>query len=164
LGYGRVYYHPQVTANVLSFFNMAKRFKSITYDNVERDAFRVTRDDDTIIEFIPSREGLYYYDFNDSIMRQRDNDVLVVNTVQELHRNYTDKELKKVEMARNLYIMMGRPSKVDFENMLKKGKILDNPVVMDDYNKAEQIYGKDKRKNSMYPTKDSRNRHTNSPS
>jgi len=111
---------------------MAKRFKSITYDNVERDAFRVTRDDDTIIEFIPSREGLYYYDFNDSIMRQRDNDVLVVNTVQELHRNYTDKELKKVEMARNLYIMMGRPSKVDFENMLKKGKILDNPVVMDD--------------------------------
>ncbi len=35
LGYGRVYYNPQVTANVLSFFNMAKRFQSIVYNNKE---------------------------------------------------------------------------------------------------------------------------------
>jgi hypothetical protein len=34
-GYGWVYYHPQVTANVLSFFNMAKRFQSIVYNNQE---------------------------------------------------------------------------------------------------------------------------------
>jgi hypothetical protein len=64
LGYGTVYYHPQVTANVLSFFNMARRFKSITYNNQEKDAFVVQRDDDTVLEFCPSNEGLYYYDYN----------------------------------------------------------------------------------------------------
>jgi hypothetical protein len=50
LGYGKVYYHPQVTANVLSFFNMARRFRSIVYNNKERDAFLVTHDDGTIME------------------------------------------------------------------------------------------------------------------
>ena len=69
LGYGRVYYHPQVTANVLSFFNMAKRFQSIVYNNQERDAFLVTRDNGSIMECVPSRSGLYYYDFNKSIKR-----------------------------------------------------------------------------------------------
>ncbi|MFN9956024.1 MAG: hypothetical protein ACK55I_23255, partial [bacterium] len=39
LGYGTVYYNPHVTANVLSFFNMAKRFKSIVYDNKESNIF-----------------------------------------------------------------------------------------------------------------------------
>jgi len=70
LGYGRVYYNPQVTANVLSFFNMAKRFQSIIYNHKERDAFLVMRDDGTLMEFVPSRSGLYYYDFNNSIKRQ----------------------------------------------------------------------------------------------
>ena len=59
LGYGNVYYNPQVTVNVLSFFNMARRFKSIVYDNKESNVFHVTRDDDTIMEFRPSPEGLY---------------------------------------------------------------------------------------------------------
>jgi hypothetical protein len=39
LGYGCVYYNSQVTANVLSLFNMAKKFKSLVYDNNKKDAF-----------------------------------------------------------------------------------------------------------------------------
>jgi len=38
---------------------------------------------------------------------------------------------------------MGRPSKEDFRNMLEKGKLLNNPVTMRDYQIAENIYGKD---------------------
>jgi hypothetical protein len=37
---------------------------------------------------------------------------------------------------------MGRPSKADSQKMLQKGKIRDNPVVMEDYNIAEKRYGK----------------------
>jgi hypothetical protein len=33
LGYRKVYYHPDVAANILSFHSMAKRFISITYNN-----------------------------------------------------------------------------------------------------------------------------------
>jgi hypothetical protein len=39
LGYGQVYYHPKVTANVLSFYNMSQRFKSIVFDNKVKNAF-----------------------------------------------------------------------------------------------------------------------------
>ncbi len=38
---------------------------------------------------------------------------------------------------------MGRPSKADFFKMIKRGKILDNPVRMEDFNNAEKVYGKD---------------------
>jgi hypothetical protein len=82
------------------------------------------RDVDTIMEFRPSPEGLYYYDFNTSINRQqRGEQTMVVESVEKLLRNYTEKEIKRAEAARRLYVMMGRPSKADFQKMLQKGKI-----------------------------------------
>jgi hypothetical protein len=47
LRYRSVYYNSQVSANIISFFNMAKKFKSLVYDNQQKDAFIVTRDDRT---------------------------------------------------------------------------------------------------------------------
>jgi hypothetical protein len=38
---------------------------------------------------------------------------------------------------------MGRPSMADFYGMIKRGKLFDNPVTMQDYENAEKIYGKD---------------------
>ncbi len=67
LGYGTVYYHPEVAANILSFHNITKCFKSVTYDNQVNDAFIVTRDDGSKMEFGPSEEGFYYYDFMQSV-------------------------------------------------------------------------------------------------
>jgi hypothetical protein len=61
LGYATVYYHPQVTANVLLFHNMANRFKSVVYIYCQQDAFIVTRDDDTTFTFGPSKEGLRFF-------------------------------------------------------------------------------------------------------
>jgi hypothetical protein len=134
LGYGPVYYHQQVTANVLSFFNMARRFRSIVYNNEICDAFMVTRDDGTVMKFLPSKEGLYYYDFKISLKRHQEKNAtqnaMVVTTVNELRRNYTARELKQIDEARRLYVIMGRPSKADFIQMIKKGKVLDNPVRM----------------------------------
>jgi hypothetical protein len=60
LGYGRVYYHPQITVNILSFHNMAQTFDSIKYDNNDKDAFVVERDDGSVFELVPSEEGLYH--------------------------------------------------------------------------------------------------------
>jgi hypothetical protein len=149
LGYGTVYYHPQVTANVLLFHNMAKRFKSVMYDNRQQDAFVVTQDDNTTFTFIPSKEGLYFYDYQHSINRTttttvtEEQNAMVVNTVEELQRNYTTRELKQVEAARRLYIMMGRPSRDDFFKMITNGRILNNPITTEDYKRAEAIYGTD---------------------
>jgi len=146
LGYGKVYYHPHVAANVLSFFNISKRFKSVIYNNQEQDAFLVRGDDGSILEFTPSKEGLYYYDFRNSIARSAMpavHSTMVVESVEEMKRNFTARELKRAETAQRLYVMRGRPSISDFANMIKKGKIFNNPVMMEDYNIAETIYGKD---------------------
>ena len=51
LGYGTVYHHPSVAANILSFHKIVKRFKSVKYDNRIKDAFVVMRDDDSTMEF-----------------------------------------------------------------------------------------------------------------
>jgi hypothetical protein len=56
----------------------------------------VTRDDDSIMEFIPSKEGLYHYHFNLTIKRKMEaqkEKVLVVNVIvgrpsQKLEKNY----------------------------------------------------------------------------
>jgi hypothetical protein len=149
LGYGTVYYHLQVTANVLSFLNMARRFKSVVYDNRQQDAFIVTRDDNTTFTFVPSKEGLYFYDFQNSINREarkkepEEQNTMVINTVEELQQNYMTRELKQVEAARRLYVMMGRPSREDFDRMINSGKILNNPITTEDYKRAEAIYGTD---------------------
>jgi hypothetical protein len=95
------------------------------------------------MEFAPSQSGLYYYDFNKSIKRLTNHTTMVVNSVAELRHNYTEKELKKIEEARRLYVIMGRLSKADFYGMIKRGKLFDNPVTMQDYENAEKIYGKD---------------------
>jgi hypothetical protein len=58
-----VYYHPKVTANIISFFNLARRYNSVVYD---------TRDDGSMFEFGPSPEGLYYYGFLKSVKRQEE--------------------------------------------------------------------------------------------
>jgi hypothetical protein len=152
LGYGKVYYHPQVTANVLSFFNMAKRFKSVKYDNMVQDVFMITRDDGSIMEFRPSDAGLYYYDFEESRRRTRQRQqidkekqtlAMVVDTVEEKQRNFTKREIEGAEAARRLYVIVERPGKKTFEHMVRSGLLLNNPITIQDYKNARVIYGED---------------------
>jgi hypothetical protein len=70
IGYGTVYYNTEVAANILSFYKMTKRFKNVSYDNTKKDTFIVKRDDGSDMEFFPSKDGLYHYDFNKSIKRE----------------------------------------------------------------------------------------------
>ena len=145
LGYGSVYYHPKVAANVLSFYNMSRRFKSMTFNNRERNAFLVMRDDGSFIEFVPSSEGLYYYDSNNSINRikQSPQRTMIVEAVEEIKRKYTKREIEQADRVRRLYVILGRPSRESFEMIIKKGRILNNPVTVSDYRNAENICGKD---------------------
>jgi len=41
----------------------------VTYDNERKDAFVVERDNRSKMEYVPSKEGLCYYDFNLSTMK-----------------------------------------------------------------------------------------------
>jgi hypothetical protein len=137
LGYGKVYYHQQVTANILSFFNLSKRFTAVTFNRNE-DTFVVTKDDGSIMQFTPSNEGLYYYIFALSIQRRKEmmQAAMLVEIVENIKRNYTKREIEGADQARRLFVI-GRPSDNSFELMMKKGKILSHPVTVMDFRDAK---------------------------
>jgi hypothetical protein len=141
-GYGTVYYNPNVAANILLFHNLTKKFKSVTYNNTEQDAFVGQRNNGTAIIFKLSKEGLYYYDFQDSIDQQQQRNMsMVVTTVEEAKMKFSKREIEAAETARKLYMILGRPSKKTFEEVIKKGKLLNNPITIQDYRNALLIYG-----------------------
>ena len=68
---------------------------------------------------------------------------MIVNTVEELQRNYTRREREGADRERRLYAVVGRPSSETFRDMLNRGLILNNPVTENDYKNAISINGKD---------------------
>jgi len=63
--------------------------------------------------------------------------------MEKLQRRFTNREIDSAEKARRLYVILGRPSEESFELMIKKGKIINNPVSVTDFRFAKNIYGKD---------------------
>jgi len=121
----------------------------VKYDNNVKDAFIITRDDNSTMEFVPSTDGLYHYDFNLSIKRRLELEkiqkakTMVIQTVEGIKRNFTKKEQEQADKARRLYVTVGRPSQKIFEDMLRKGKLVNTNITFQDYRNAIQIYGKD---------------------
>ncbi len=61
-----------------------------------KDAFIVTRDDRSKMEFEPSEIGLHHYDFN---LRTRtrvtqDWKIMLIQTVERIQRNSTEREIE----------------------------------------------------------------------
>jgi hypothetical protein len=78
---------------ILSFFRIAKRFKSVKYDNNVKDAFMITQDDGMVMRFNSSREGLYYCDFKHSIKQNAEEKLtMMITTVEEIKRKFTKRE------------------------------------------------------------------------
>jgi hypothetical protein len=55
------------------------------------------------------------------------------------------KERELADEARRLYVILGRPSQRSFEDMIKKGKIINKSATVQDYRNAIKIYGIDLR-------------------
>ena len=66
---------------------------------------------------------------------------MINQTVEGMKRNFTKKEIELADEARRLYVILGRPSQKFFEDMIEKGKIVNNSVTVQDYQNALQMYG-----------------------
>ena len=98
------------------------------------------------MEVRPS-EGLYYYDFMLGIKckemqakEQEQQRAMIVATIEEIQRNLTQKEVKAAYKARCHYVNARRPSQKVFEEMIKKGKIRNSPVMLQDYQNVIKMY------------------------
>jgi hypothetical protein len=68
---------------------------------------------------------------------------MMVTTVEEIKRNLSRREIEAAEAARRLFVIVGRPSRKAFEDLIKRGRLRNNPVTIQDYRNALQLYGED---------------------
>ena len=128
-----VFYHPSAQANILSFAD-AKRHCTVTYDN-DNDEFLVTTTSGDTYSF-KNTDGLYICQLSDMWNRQQ-----VLVTVAQNERLYTQREIKKAKLARDVVRSLGYPSHSNLIQMINSGSIINCPVSAKDVQRAYNIYG-----------------------
>ena len=142
-GYRPVWFDPRAIVNVLSL-KLVKEKYDIEYNSDKDDGFVVSKPAGEKFKFIQSGSGLHYL----VTMLQQDTNksvdtTLVVNMVKENKKNYTNNDNLRALRARELQLMMGRPSTTTFVEALKNNRLSNCPVTPADVEAAEQIFGPD---------------------
>jgi hypothetical protein len=75
-GYGTVWYDPRSIANILSLSKVNQKYH-VRYDNSD-GKFVLTKADETVIHFVESSTGLFFFD---TAMKQEHDGCIFVTTV-----------------------------------------------------------------------------------
>ena len=86
---------------------------------------------DRKVRFQLSPNRLYYFDATD-----RENSVLLLNTVSENEEGITQREYEGAQESRRAMYLLGFLSEQDFENMVRSNMIVSCPVTFDDVKKC----------------------------
>ena len=91
-GHGAVWYHPQVSVNILSMAKLKQQYH-ITYDSGKDNAFIVREHDNTQTKYIfhESDDGLYYHEVNSTQQ-------IYITTVTENKQKYIARMMSKEQM------------------------------------------------------------------
>ena len=141
-GYASVWFDSRAIVNVLSL-KLVKEKYHIQYNSNEDDGFVVRKPNGEKFKFIQSASGLHYLD---TMIRDPDKCVdttLVVNTVKENKKNYTNNNYLRALRAHELQIMVGQPSTTTFVDLFKRNGIANCPVTPPDIVAAEHIFRPD---------------------
>ena len=87
------------------------------------------------VRFQLSPNGIYYLDAAD-----RENIVLILNTVSENREGFTSREYKRAWEARRAMHLLGFLSEWDFENMVRSNIIINCPVTISNVKNAKLIF------------------------
>ena len=141
-GYGTVWYDPKAIANILSLHQVRKHYH-ISYDSSHRK-FVVTKPSGKEFTFQESDGGLHYLDTTCSQYSQEpQGQVFAVNTVRDNKKNVTNNDYLRALRARELQVMIGRPSDKDFIKTLKTSSLPNCPVTPRDMIFTNKLFGPD---------------------
>ena len=130
--FGTVSFAPQAVANILSFAEVADKYK-IEY--VNEVGFIVHGKSQT---YVFKRKGnLFVCDF--AGMDQ----TVMISTVSENELSYTRREVEDARKARELMKELGYPSEASMIELITTGGILNCPVTAHDVHRATKLWGKD---------------------
>ena len=135
-GYGEVWFHPEGIANILSLYNLTKKFR-VTFDSANEDGFVVHKADGHHQYFKPSNDGLYYLNTD---VRQKDS-TLLLNTVKKNENRFTKRDILRAQAARKLQNTIGRPPLRRFIEIVKFNLLPNCTTTIQDIINAELIYG-----------------------
>ena len=136
-GHGTVWYHPQVSVNILSMAKLKQQYH-ITYDSGKENAFIVREHDNTKTKYIfhESYDGLYYHEVNST-------QHIYITTVTENKQKYSQSDVKRADGVRALQKIIGHPTARQLSYLLDHHLIPNSPFTSHDVRRAEQIYGPD---------------------
>ena len=134
-GHGTVWYHPQVSVNILSMAKLKQQYH-ITYDSGKDNAFIVREHDNTQAKYIfhKSYDGLYYHEVNNTQQ-------IYITTVTENKQKYSQSDVKKADGVRALQKVIGHPTSKQLSYLLDHHLIPNSPFTSHGVRRAEQIYG-----------------------
>jgi hypothetical protein len=105
---------------------------------VRGGVFKVHTHSGHVVEFKPSKKGLYYLD-----VTEEDNNFehMLVNMVQENFEGFMKHKVEKAKEASCLQGMIGNPTKREYTGILRVKLITNCPVTVHDINNANRILG-----------------------
>ena len=136
-GYGKVWYHPESLANIMSFANISKKFKVQISTSLEdkQPSIAVTKSNGDIMYFKEIANGLYVYDASNDIKETKTKNTLksnycylLISTTFENESKFTPREVQGARLARELHPKIGQPSKNLSFHILQYSLIRDCPV------------------------------------
>lgn len=136
-GYGDVWYHPRVIANILSLQNVQKKYR-VSFDSGNGNRFLVHRGDGTTRVFHPTKKGLYA-----SQVLENGDEVTMVSTVKDNLGSYTHREAKRATDARRLMQIIGRPNERQMRHILDRNQLRNCDINSQDVRNAHNIFGPD---------------------
>jgi hypothetical protein len=137
-GYGTVWYDPRSIANILSLSKVNQKYH-VRYDSSD-GKFVLTKADGSVIHFVESSTGLFFFD---TAMKQEHDGCVFVSTVADNKSGYTNEDYRKAVVARDLLLTLGRPSVQDFIRIVHNKLLTNCPVTVADIQAAEHIFGPD---------------------
>jgi hypothetical protein len=112
-GFGKVlsFYDKDATiANIFGFSDLKQKHR-ITYDSEKEDAFLVHMENEKVLKFECSPEGLVSKDYKDDLKKPEVGTSNLISTVTENRRGYTGRQFERAKIARALYQIVGRTIK-----------------------------------------------------
>ena len=97
------------------------------------------------MKFIEVRAGLYVWkpEHNTNLFNKQISSYSFPSLVSENKRNFTRRELRRIDDARKLYINMGMPGYQKFFSDLENNRIRDCELSIDDTKRCLNVYGKE---------------------
>ena len=140
-GYGTVWYDPKSIVNILSLRQVRDRYH-ISYDS-SHPRFIVTKPSGKEFVFQESEGGLHSLDTMQQQNHRQQGHIFSVNTVWDNKKNFTNNDYLRAVRARELQVMVGRPSDKDYIKILKTNSLPNCPVTPRDVLIANELFGLD---------------------